>query len=164
MPDPKEIEQLNQVAESFSTAMVASRGEGGSMHSRPMIIAEHHGNGSLSFLTDADSGKVGEIEADSNVLITMQDDPKFLSLTGRASVSSDKKEIERVWSPAFKIWFENGPEGPGIRLIKFVPHIGEFWDRDLKHTFGFAFEAGKALLTGGKVDASNIGANATVRL
>jgi general stress protein 26 len=79
------------------------------------------------FLGDARRHKDEEIEQNPNVGLAFADGQRFVSVTGRASVSQDKAKIKDLWSPMVKAWWES-PDDPNIRLITVTPDDAEFWD------------------------------------
>ncbi len=51
----------------------------------------------------------------------------YVSLQGRAAVSLDADEIDRLWSPAAAAYFD-GKEDPGLAVLRFDATGGEYWD------------------------------------
>jgi general stress protein 26 len=45
-----------------------------------------------------------------------------------ASVSTDSKKIEAIWTPVAKAWFTQGPDDPRVTAIKVTPEEGFYWD------------------------------------
>jgi general stress protein 26 len=83
----------------------------------------------IYFLTDAESHKDDEIAARRQVGLAFADagDQKYVSVTGRATVSNDRARIKELWSPAAKAWWDS-PDDPSIRLLKVAPKDAQYWD------------------------------------
>ncbi|HEY3900093.1 MAG TPA: pyridoxamine 5'-phosphate oxidase family protein [Chthoniobacter sp.] len=133
----------------FATAMLVSRtGEHG-FHARPMAFAKIEDDGRLWFITGADTAKVHEIEVDSHVHLTAQDgNSAFVSLSGRASLVTDREKIAELWSEPFRAWFPQGKDDPAIELIVVYPERGEFWDSSGANRYKYLWEAAKAYWSG----------------
>ncbi|MES2487397.1 MAG: pyridoxamine 5'-phosphate oxidase family protein, partial [Bacteroidota bacterium] len=52
----------------------------------------------------------------------------FLTLYGKATISTDKQKIKELWDPMMKVWFTEGEDDPRITVIKFTPTEGYYWD------------------------------------
>ena len=89
--DQQAKDKVLELIKDVRIAMMASRGDNGQMHARPMATNTVKFDGSLWFFTDIDSPKIHEIEHDPEVLITYSDDDKqhYVSVSGRASVVQD---------------------------------------------------------------------------
>lgn len=136
-----------EVIENFDTAMLVTRPSDGSLHGRPLSIAGKDPDGTLWFVTSAQSPKVAEIEADPRALVTMQSSNRFVTLKGTAEVMKDRSKVEELWSAAQRIWFE-GKDDPDIALVRFVPSDAEYWDNAGAQGIRFAVAAAKAVIQG----------------
>jgi len=123
------IDRIAGMIKDIQIAMLTTVGADGTLHSRPMATQRTPFNGELLFLTGEDSGKVHEIEQDSEVALTYVD-PKhtFLSLSGRASLSNDRGLIGELWNPSYKAWFPEGKDDPGIRVLRVRVEQAEYWE------------------------------------
>lgn len=52
----------------------------------------------------------------------------FLSIYGRAEISTDPAIIKDLWKPILKTWFTEGEDDPRITVIKVTPEEGYYWD------------------------------------
>jgi general stress protein 26 len=52
---------------------------------------------------------------------------KYVSISGKAQISSDRKKIEELWSIPAKVWWHS-PNDPNIRVITVTPEDAEYWD------------------------------------
>ncbi len=56
------------------------------------------------------------------------DDQTYLSLAGRARVSTDPAKMEELYNPALEAWFPQGLETPGIALLEIEATSAHYWD------------------------------------
>ena len=55
----------------------------------------------------------------------------------------DKKQIDRLWSPILKTWFNEGKDDPELELISVRPLEAYYWDtKHNKMVAGFKILAG----------------------
>ncbi|MCP8937869.1 pyridoxamine 5'-phosphate oxidase family protein [Alsobacter sp. SYSU M60028] len=130
-------------------AMLASRGEGGRMHARPMGVNTAEFDGTLWFFTDAESPKVDELRRDPEVLVTFSDEKSqnYVSITGRAEIVRDPTKAKALWSEAMRTWFPKGSDDPRIALLKVDVEVAEYWDSP-SSTMVYAYGYLKAVTTG----------------
>jgi general stress protein 26 len=139
-------EHLKELLESFDTAMLITRA-GEREHARPMAVAGVEGANTLWFVTATTAPKSEEIRRDSRVSVTFQSDWRFVALSGRATLVTDRAKLDQLWKPAWKVWFPEGKDDPTIALIRVTVTDAEFWDNAGTKGIRYAFEAAKALLT-----------------
>ncbi len=130
-------------------AMLATRGPDGKYRSRPMAVSDVEFDGHLYFLTGEGSGKVHDLEKDSETVVTFSDPHKssYVALRGEAEISTDREAINAHWSEPARAWFPKGVDDPNIALIKVKIDEAEYWDNPsgrMVLVFGYA----KAMLTG----------------
>lgn len=141
-------QKLQEVLKDFNTAMLVTSSTTGSIHSRPMAIADRDERGTLWFVTSLTNDSVKEIERSSMINVAMQGKVKFVSMTCNAQVVRDRARLDKVWNDSMKLWFPKGKEDPDIIFIQATPQIGEYWDNSGLNAFKFAIEAVKALASG----------------
>lgn len=97
---------------------------------RPMAVEKIDDNGNFWFLSASDSHKNRELATDPSVQMLFQGSSysDFLTLYGKATISTDKQKIEELWDPSMKTWFTEGKDDPRITVIKFTPTDGYYWD------------------------------------
>ena len=83
----------------------------------------------IYFLTDVRHHKDDEIAQYPQVMLAFSDtgSMKFLSLSGRATVSNDRAKIKELWEPTAQAWWKDEND-PNIRVLKVTPTEAEFWD------------------------------------
>jgi len=153
--------KIGELIKDIRMAMMTTVGTDGALHSRPMATQEKEFDGVLWFMTRQDSGKVNEIRHDAQVNLTYADGKEtFVSISGHAAVSRDRKKIDDLWNPLYKAWFPGGKDDPEITVLRVDVEEAEYWDapanavvRNVKML--------TAALTGGK---NNVGEHEKVRL
>lgn len=164
MTESKE-QQFDELVHKFNTAMLITQSSDSELHARPMAIAKHREGGVVYFATSWAAGKIDEIETRPEVVVTMQADNQYLSLTGRAETVDDRGLIERFYSPAWKIWFPEGKDDPNLVLLKIEPVRGAYWDMDkTANKMRFVFEAGKAYFQHDQIDTEALTGHGQVDL
>ncbi len=131
----------------FAAAMLVTRTDGGRMRARPLSLASAHEGGKLFFATALDSPKVEEIEAEAEVLVTLQDSSRYVSISGTARISRDRGLIARLWSEGWRIWFPEGQGDPSLAIVEVTPHEAEYWDQSGARGLKYALEMIKAYAT-----------------
>ena len=97
---------------------------------RPMSVQKMDEQGNFWFLSANDSHKNAEIKQDDHVQLLFQGSAHsdFLSIYGRAKISTDKELIKELWEPILKTWFTEGVDDPRITVIKVDTIEGYYWD------------------------------------
>ena len=102
---------------------------GRKLHSRPMGAFISRQERTIYFFTDARAEKGEEIRRYPRVCLAFADikGQKYVSVSGTAQISSDRKKLEELWSIPARVWWEK-PDDSNVRLIKFTPEEAEYWD------------------------------------
>lgn len=149
----KKVKELCEKAKTcfFCTSTSVS----GPFSTRPMAVQKIDDNGTCWFLSAKDSIKNKEIMTDPSVQLLFQvaTHSGFVSLFGRAEISTDRLKIKELWEPLLKNWFTEGENDPRITVIKFDPHSGYYWDTKNGQIVAFAKYVTGAL-TGKTMDDS----------
>lgn len=135
----KAISKLKELVDKASTCFFCTHLNENGFETRPMSVQKTDDEGNLWFLSSTDSHKNREIENDHQVRLLFQGDPHsdFLSIAGKAYISTEKKMIEELWNPLLKTWFTEGVDDPRISVIKVEVQEGYYWDT--KHAMPVAF-------------------------
>ncbi|HEY4304432.1 MAG TPA: pyridoxamine 5'-phosphate oxidase family protein [Gemmatimonadaceae bacterium] len=122
-----ELAKLRDAVKDVRMAMLSTV-NGGRVMSRPMGTQEIGDDGTLWFLTSAESNKVREIAENPSVGISYCDSgaETYVSIAGLARVVNDRALIRKFWNPFYKAWFE-GPDDPTIRVVEVQPQSAEYW-------------------------------------
>ena len=97
---------------------------------RPMAVQKVDDQGNLWFLSANDSHKNKDIGRDPKVQLLFQGSSHsdFLTIYGKATISTDKALIKELWEPLAKAWFTEGVDDPRITVIKVSADSGYYWD------------------------------------
>ena len=139
------VERIRDLVEKAETCFFCTAvSAGASGGTRPMSVQEVDAKGHLWFLSASDSHKNREIAEAPFVRLFFQasEHAGFLTITGEATVSRDRKRIKKLWKPVLKTWFTDGEDDPRITVIRVVPSGGYYWDN--KH--GAAIAGAKMLI------------------
>src|ERR1044071_4034360 len=90
---PDAVEHVLEPLHSFETAMLRTTTMEGALHARPMAVAEVENGGTVWFVTDVTSSKMGDIGADPAVLLAFQDTRRYLTVTGEAVVVRSPEKV-----------------------------------------------------------------------
>ncbi len=103
--------------------------DGERQRARPLAATVDKDEGAIYFLTDINGHKDEQITQFPTVTLAFADHghSRYVTLTGKATMSNDRARIKELWSPFAKAWWD-GPEDPAIRAIKVVPDDAELWD------------------------------------
>jgi general stress protein 26 len=120
-------EQLKDILDSFSNAMLITGLDDDEPNGRPMWIASHDG-GEMWFITKRNTPKVEEILSDSAAMVTLQSSRAFALVHGFAAVVDDEAKLDALWNPTADLHFRRGSDSGSAVLIRFTPTRGQFWD------------------------------------
>ena len=146
--DEDAVRKVHDMISKSRIAMMGTYDGSGSAHSRPMAAVQHEGD-TLWFFTRDESRKVSELQRDPRVLLDYADESSqnYVSLVGRARLTSNAAKAKELWSEPLRTWFPDGPEDPHIMLVEVNVDSAEYWDSPsslMVHAFGYV----KARLTG----------------
>lgn len=153
-PRTNDLEKLREMIKDIDFCMLTTIDEQGDPHSRPMSSnGDIDPNGDLWFFTGLSSHKVSEVERSPKVNVSFADpeNQRYVSVTGTAHLVRDRKKIDELWRPQFKMWFPEGKDDPDICLLKVSLEKGEYWDSP-SSTVAFALSFVSSLVTGKKPD------------
>jgi general stress protein 26 len=128
--EPTSLESADRIwtaAEKIHTAMLVTR-SGEMLISRPMAPIVRRGEASIWFLTDKDSGKLGDIVAHPQVSVSFSEGSDHLAFHGAATVHDDRAIIKDLWSNAAQAYYPNGPDDPLVLALRVLPDHAEYWD------------------------------------
>ena len=148
------LEKLRALIKDIDFCMLTTIDEQGDPHSRPMSSnGDIDQDGDLWFFTNASSHKVREVERLPKVNVSFADpeDQNYVSVTGTAQLVRDRRKIEELWRPEFKMWFPKGKDDPEIALLRVTLESAEYWDSP-SSTIGYALSFVASLVTGKETD------------
>ncbi len=117
--------KLHENLKQFENAMLTTQLPSGQLHARPMVIAHTDDELDVWFLSDAETGKIDEIESNPQVAVVMQKDGAFFSLSGTAELIDDKAKVRQLWTPKLEKWFSDDAD---LCAVKVNVSEARFWD------------------------------------
>ena len=155
-----ELDHFWALIETIDVCMMTTR-DSGALRARPMIAVIDKGTHEFRFLTRLSTHKTGELAANPDVNLAFSDPGagKFVSVSGQAYLTQDRKLIDSLWTTEAEAYFDCGQADPDIAVIRVVPSRAEYWDA--KSTLRQAWNLFKAKLA----DAEpNLGENRKLAL
>ncbi len=149
-----DLQKLRDMVKDIDFCMLTTIDEHGDLHSRPMSSnGEIDPDGDIWFFTGISSHKVSEIANSPKVNVSFADpeNQHYISVSGVAQLVRDRKKIEELWKPEFKMWFPEGKDDPEIALLRISLEKAEYWDSP-SSTIGYALSFVSALVTGEQPD------------
>ena len=123
----------------------------GTLISRPMAMQEVEFDGDLWFFAERNSRKVAHIAANPQVNVSTSGSSSWVSLTGHAVVIDDVEKKRTLWNKVVEAWFPNGPEDPGVVLLRVEAASAEYWNSP-GGRLATAFSLAKSMVTGKPYD------------
>jgi general stress protein 26 len=126
VPLAKKLDELYQLIEGIEIAMFTTRRPDGRLVSRPMATQTQAEGSDLWFVTNIESHKMDELLFDPNVNLAYYRDRtrEWVSVSGTALVSRDRRAIRELYRKDWKAWFgdeggerDGGPDDPRLALI-----------------------------------------------
>lgn len=144
--------KLWAMIEGIKVAMMTSW-DGRLLHARPMHGYQKEFEGKLYFFTKLRSGKTGEIERFDQVNLAYADPEhqNYVSVAGKARVSTDRERMKQLWNPMASAWFPKGLGDPDLGLIEVEVESAQYWDSTAS-TMRYLWEVASANLTGKEPD------------
>jgi general stress protein 26 len=126
--DKDAIDKVWRLMDKVKFCMLSTL-EGEDVRARPMSAHVDRDANAIYFLTDVDSHKDADIARNASVGLAFADvsGQKYVSVSGRAEVSDDRRKIEELWSVWAKAWW-SGPHDARVRVLKVRPKDAHFWD------------------------------------
>ena len=149
-----DLEKLRELVKDIDFCMLTTVDKQGDMRSRPMSAnGDIDPNGDLWFFTSASSHKVSEVSQSPKVNVSFADpeNQHYVSITGTAQLVRDRKKIDELWKPEFKMWFPEGKDDPEVALLRISLEKAEYWDSP-SSTIGYALSFVSSLVTGKEAD------------
>lgn len=146
----EDFARLKELIEDIRIAMMTTRDDDGTLRSRPLQTLRCADDNVLWFFTSASSPKVAEAAADGwqvNLSYANPDKMDYVSISGRATLSRDRKLMEALWNKWVEVFFPKGLDDPDLALLRVDIDKAEYWDSP-GTAVGRAYGIAKALVTG----------------
>ncbi|BFZ63316.1 hypothetical protein YB2330_004438 [Saitoella coloradoensis] len=158
------VSDLAGLLDGIKTCMLTTRREtDGFLVSRCMQLAAREHDLDLVFTTNVETGKIEEIKEEDhvNVSFVRSSSGEWASVSGTASLSTDRASVKEYYSPTLRAWLgdlgdgvhDGGPEDPRIGVIRVKTHSATY-AIDRKTMVGKAVEVVKGVV-GGEVAGVN---------
>ncbi|MGR6321176.1 pyridoxamine 5'-phosphate oxidase family protein [Micromonospora soli] len=111
----------------------------GRLVSRPMVLPAAEFDGDLWFFAYADSAKIRQIRVNPQVNVGLFDQRQhaWVSMAGTAQEGWERGRAERLWHPQLETWFPDGPDTPGLTLLKVHAGPAEYWAAGENHQVSY---------------------------
>ncbi|MFS0705182.1 pyridoxamine 5'-phosphate oxidase family protein [Cellulomonas sp. 179-A 9B4 NHS] len=154
------VAKVAELIKDIRIAMLTTVDPSGALVSRPMAVQDVEFDGDLWFFTDLDSHKADEVRGGGPANAAFAGSTHWVSVSGTAEVVRDRAKIHELWGTAAEAWFPDGPDTPGVGLIKLEAESAEYWDSP-GGRLATVFSLVKSKVTGERYDG---GENAEVDL
>lgn len=124
------INKLKQLIKSESICFFCTKLTTQPITTRPMSTQKVDKEGNIWFMSSLKSDKNADIEEDSTVQLFYSNPSsyEFLTVTGNATIYTDREKIYELWTPFAKAWFKDGKDDTDISLLKVTPQSAYYWD------------------------------------
>jgi general stress protein 26 len=175
-PSLKEkVEDLQSFVDKSKFCMMTTKTQDGLLASRCMAVAARvsytaphnppiltntptqEDNGiDFIFHTNTESGKTDDLQENSDInLAFLNNSGEWASISGTASIETDRARVEKYYSPSLKAWLgdlgdgkhDGGPQDPRIGLIKVTSKTAQY-ATSRRTAIGGAVEFAKGVVTG----------------
>lgn len=152
--------------DGFSVGFLCTRMPEVGLTARPMRLLGHlKDDDRLWFASGLKSPKIADLSAYPEVCVTFQDGAKYASVSGTAEIVLAPDKAEALWDRRLRIWFPEGPRSEDLALVAVSIWSGELWDmHGIANSLRFAYQAGKAYLTGTALDPEKTGDHVRMQL
>jgi general stress protein 26 len=129
------IDELYKLIDGIEVAMLTTRRRDGMLVSRPMANQKRIADADIVFVTDVESHKLDDLMNDPHVNVSYYRDRtrEWVSVSGAARLSRDRKRIRELYQPDWRAWFgdeggerNGGPDDPRIGLILISADSAEY--------------------------------------
>lgn len=126
------MKKLSTMMKGIDLCMLTTVNGRGAPLSRPMSNnGQVDYDGTSYFFTDKKALMVRELQKNPSVGLTFTQSgllsKTFISVTGKASLTNDKLEMQKHWSPDLEVWFKDGLDTKGIMMIEVKAKHIKFW-------------------------------------
>jgi general stress protein 26 len=150
--------KLRELLDDQHVGMLTSPAPSGELHSRPLTLCEVDDDGNLWFFVsnDAEWVRGANPGVAVNVAFVDEENQKWVSVAGTATIHDDEAKIDRLWSKMAEVFFPDGRNDSSIRLLAVDGSTAEYWDTPSSKLVQMAMAA-KGLVTKGKSDMGQSG-------
>lgn len=121
-----EMNELRALLEDMEICILTTVDEDGRFHARPMQMQRFDQDGVLWFATSLDSQKCDQLRKNPACGVAFLKGHTYLSLSGTAALVEDRELVRKLWDASWRAWFPDGPDEPGLVLLKVTPEHAEW--------------------------------------
>jgi general stress protein 26 len=131
----RELEKLYAHIDDIEIAMMTTRRSDGHLQSRAMATQKRADGADLWFVTLEDTQKLRDLAADPHINLSYYKDGtrEWISVSGIASITRDRRKIHELYAPDWKAWFpkegdarHGSKDDPRMVLIGVDVHAAAF--------------------------------------
>lgn len=130
------LKDLSKKMADIDFVMMSTRTDNGEIAARPMSNnGDVEYDGDSYFFALEESRIIADVERNPKVGLSLQGNkgllgkpPLFVSIEGDAQLIRDKEALREHWTHDMDRWAEQGPETPGVVLIKVHASRIHYWD------------------------------------
>jgi general stress protein 26 len=123
-----DVHNVVKIINETRVGMFTTLDEHGKLVSRPLVAQEVKDDGDLWFFTARGTSQVDQIALNPKVNVSFGNRSSWVSVSGEAEVIDDLSKARQLWNPIVEAWFPEGPETPGLVLIRVDSESAEYWD------------------------------------
>ena len=156
VPLEKKLDDLYALIDGIEIAQFTTRRADGHLVSRPMAVQRRVSGADLWFMSNGDSHKLDELATDPHVNCAFYNSKtrEWVSVSGTAVVSRDKRLIHDLYQPDWRAWLgdeggarDGGPDDPRITLVLIEAHSVFYSKKDRPAPLQL-FSLAKGIVTG----------------
>lgn len=121
-----DIHEFRRLLDDMEICILTTLGSDGRFHARPMQLQRYDDDGVLWFATKLDSQKCQDLRENPLCGVAFLKGHTYLSMSARAELLQDRALIRKLWDVGWRAWFPEGPDEPGLVLLKVVPEHAEW--------------------------------------
>jgi len=128
----KTLKDVSEIMKDLDLCMLTTTTTDGNLASRPMSNnGEVEYDGNSYFFTWDGSRMAMDIEKDKHVSLTFQKGTDlYISVTGQASLTNAREEMQGHWVESLNQWFERGLDTPGVVMISVKADRIKYWQNE----------------------------------
>lgn len=130
------VEKIRQIVKSTRVCLFGTSEGHPPLEVRPMSVQDVDAVGNVWFLSAASSFQNKQISRHPQVqlLFANPGSSEYLSLHGRAFISTSRPLKEKYWNPLASAWFKDGIDDPELTVIRVQTEHGHYWDTEYGKT------------------------------
>lgn len=149
--------KIKEMAEAIDFTMMATDLENLPLHMIPMSTKKVDEDGNIWFLSSKNSTHHKNLMnvPQLHLIYADKSDMQFLNIYGMATITTDSRVIEELYSKADDAWFD-GKDDPNITAISVRPTEAFYWD-PTNNKLVTLVKMGVAAITGKEPDTMDFG-------